>query len=62
MKEVTIQIKFIDESVETVNKTYSGIKSTITDEQIANFAQFIQQLTNDTISNVYKMTKENIDF
>ena len=40
MKEVQIQVKYIDDNSKTVTKTYSGIKSTITFEQTATSARF----------------------
>ena len=39
MKEVTIQVKYVDGGAKSVTKTYNGIKSDITLEQTANLAE-----------------------
>ena len=62
MKEVQIQVKYLDSGrSKTVAKTYSGIKNTITLEQTAALARFFQQLTNDMVTNAYRITKEEVD-
>ena len=61
MKEITIQVKFVDGGAKSVTKTYNGIKSDITLEQTANLAKFFQQLTNDMVVSAYRMAKEEAD-
>ena len=53
MKEVAIQVKYVDGGAKSVTKTYNGIKSDITLEQTANLAKFFQQLTNDMVVSAY---------
>ena len=61
MKEITIQVKFVDGGAKSVTKTYNGIKSDITLEQTANLAKFFQQLTNDMVVSAYRLTKEEAE-
>ena len=49
MKEVTIQVRYVDGGAKAVTKSYSGINPEITLEQTANLAKFFQQLTNDMV-------------
>lgn len=61
MKEVTIQVKYVDSSTKSVTKTYNGIKSDITIEQVGNLAKFFQQLTDDMVVAAYRLTKEDAE-
>lgn len=61
MKEVTIQVKYVDSNTKAVTKSYSGINKDITLEQTANLAKFFQQLTNDMVVSAYRLTKEEVD-
>ena len=61
MKEVTIQVRFVDGGAKAVTKSYSGINPEITLEQTANLAKFFQQLTNDMVVSAYRLTKEEAD-
>ncbi len=61
MKEVTIQVRFVDGGAKAVTKSYSGINPEITLEQTANLAKFFQQLTNDMVVSAYRITKEDVD-
>ena len=61
MKEVTVQVRFVDGGAKAVTKSYSGINPEITLEQTANLAKFFQQLTNDMVVSAYRLTKEEAD-
>ena len=61
MKEVTIQVRFVDGGAKAVTKSYSGINPEITLEQTANLAKFLQQLTNDMVVSAYRLTKEEAE-
>ena len=61
MKEVTIQVRFVDGGAKAVTKSYSGINPEITLEQTANLAKFFQQLTNDMVVSAYRLTKEEVE-
>ena len=61
MKEVTIQVRFVDGGAKAVTKSYSGINPEITLEQTANLAKFFQQLTNDMVVSAYRLTKEEAE-
>ena len=61
MKEVTVQVRFVDGGAKAVTKSYSGINPEITLEQTANLAKFFQQLTNDMVVSAYRLTKEETD-
>lgn len=61
MKEVQIQVKYLDSNTKSVTKTYSGIKNTITLEQTVSLAQFFQQLTDDVVVSAYRITKEDVN-
>ena len=59
-QEVTCQVRYMNYSSNTVTKTYSGLKSTITNDQIRALAQFFNQLTDDEVIVAYKISKEEI--
>ena len=61
MKEVTIQVRFVDGGAKAVTKSYSGINPEITLEQTANLAKFFQQLTDDMVVSAYRLTKEEAE-
>ena len=61
VKEVTIQVKYVDSGAKSVTKSYSGINPEITLEQTANLAKFFQQLTNDMVVSAYRLTKEEAE-
>ena len=61
MKEVTVQVRFVDGGAKAVTKSYSGINPEITLEQTANLAKFLQQLTNDMVVSAYRLTKEEAE-
>ena len=61
MKEVTVQVRFVDGGAKAVTKSYSGINPEITLEQTANLAKFFQQLTNDMVVSAYRLTKEEAE-
>ena len=59
-KEVTCQVRYMTDNANTINKNYSGLKSTITNDQIKALAQFFNQLTDDEVIVAYKISKEEI--
>lgn len=59
-KEVTCQVRYMTYNSNTITKTYSGLKSDITNDQIKALAQFFQQLTDDEVIVAHKITKEEI--
>ena len=61
MKEVTIQVRFVDGGAKAVTKSYSGINPEITLEQTANLAKFFAQLTDDMVVGAYRVTKEEVE-
>ena len=61
LKEVTIQVRFVDGGAKAVTKSYSGINPEITLEQTANLAKFFQQLTDDMVVSAYRLTKEEAE-
>ena len=61
MKEVTIQVRYVDGGAKAVTKSYSGINPEITLEQTANLAKFFQQLTDDMVVSAYRLTKEEAE-
>ena len=61
VKEVTVQVKYVDGGARAVTKSYSGINPEITLEQTANLAKFFQQLTNDMVVGAYRVTKEEVE-
>ena len=61
MKEVTIQVRFVNGGAKAVTKSYSGINPEITLDQTANLAKFFQQLTNDMVVSAYRLTKEEAE-
>ena len=61
MKEVTVQVRFVDGGAKAVTKSYSGINPEITLEQTANLAKFFQQLTDDMVVSAYRLTKEEAE-
>ena len=59
-KEVTCQVRYMTDNANTINKNYTGLKSTITNDQIKALAQFFNQLTDDEVIVAYKITKDEI--
>ena len=57
VKEVTCQVRYMTDNANTINKNYTGLKSTITNEALA---QFFNQLTDDEVIVAYKITKDEI--
>ena len=49
------------DNANTINKNYTGLKSTNTNDQIKALAQFFNQLTDDEVIVAYKITKEEIE-
>ena len=43
VKEVTCQVRYMTDNANTINKNYTGLKSTITNDQIKALAQFFNQ-------------------
>jgi len=60
VKEVTCQVRYMTDNANTINKNYTGLKSTITNDQIKALAQFFNQLTDDEVIVAYKITKDEI--
>ena len=60
-KEVTIQVSYADEGGKETRKMYSGLKNTITNEQILSLKRFFEQLTDDAVTEVIKITKEEVE-
>ena len=60
-KEVTIQVSYADEGGKATRKMYSGLKNTITNEQILSLKRFFEQLTDDAVTEVIKITKEEVE-
>ena len=49
VKEVTCQVRYMTDNANTINKNYTGLKSTITNDQIKALTQFFNQLTDDEV-------------
>ena len=60
VKEVTCQVRYMTDNANTIKKNYTGLKSTITNDQIKALAQFFNQLIDDEVIVAYKITKDEI--
>ena len=58
-KEVTCQVRYMTDNANTINKNYTGLKSTITNDQIKALAQFFNQLTNDMVVSAWYKNFQN---